>query len=416
MTQLTFLEDVQPSGIAWAGQRNHALARLKSFVPRAGRAYASTRNYDFGPDNRDNISCLSPWIKHRLLREDEVLHATLARHSLSGAEKFIQEVFWRSYFKGWLEQRTSVWAAFSRDVIAQRDQLDGSTDLRACYDTAIAGKTGIDCFDAWARELVETGYLHNHARMWFASIWIFTLRLPWQLGADFFYQNLLDGDAAANTLSWRWVGGLHTKGKNYIARKDNIEKYTDGRFSPIGLVPNAEPLFEAMEHSPNPLPLVTSLDGLATYGLVITPEDCHAESLPLPHHPAAILGLTAPNTSTSDLVKKFADDGLVDALDRAKIHFECTTQNSDKSDIADALVQFAQSNNVTTLVTAFLPVGPMRDQIDATMPTLAAAGIRLVQVMRPYDQACWPHATKGFFKLKAKIPKLIETLTFENPD
>jgi deoxyribodipyrimidine photo-lyase len=65
------------------------------------------------------------------------------------------------------------------------------------------------------QELVETGYLHNHARMWFASIWIFTLRLPWELGADFFLRHLLDGDAASNTLSWRWVAGLHTKGKHY---------------------------------------------------------------------------------------------------------------------------------------------------------------------------------------------------------
>ena len=52
--------------------------------------------------------------------------------------------------------------------------------------------------------------------MWFASIWIFTLKLPWQLGADFFMQNLLDGDPASNTLSWRWSAGIHTKGKNYI--------------------------------------------------------------------------------------------------------------------------------------------------------------------------------------------------------
>ena len=61
--------------------------------------------------------------------------------------------------------------------------------------------TGIEGFDDWARELVDTGYMHNHARMWFASIWIFTLRLPWALGADFFLRHLLDADAASNTLS-----------------------------------------------------------------------------------------------------------------------------------------------------------------------------------------------------------------------
>ena len=71
--------------------------------------------------------------------------------------------------------------------------------------------------------------MHNHARLWFASIWIFTLKLPWELGAAFFLEHLHDGDPASNTLSWRWVAGLHTKGKNYVASADNIEKFTDGK-------------------------------------------------------------------------------------------------------------------------------------------------------------------------------------------
>ena len=104
--------------------------------------------------------------------------------------------------------------------------------MRAGYRAAIDGETGIECFDAWSAELCETGYLHNHARMWFASIWIFTLKLPWRLGADFFYRHLLDGDAASNTLSWRWVAGLHTRGKPYAARADNIATYSGGRFTP----------------------------------------------------------------------------------------------------------------------------------------------------------------------------------------
>ena len=66
--------------------------------------------------------------------------------------------------------------------------------------------------------------------MWFASIWIHTLNLPWQLGADFF-KNLLDGDPASNTLSWRWVAGLHTQGKCYLATENNIKKFTNNRFN-----------------------------------------------------------------------------------------------------------------------------------------------------------------------------------------
>tara|TARA_B100000579_G_C22820404_1_gene850281 strand:- start:560 stop:904 length:345 start_codon:yes stop_codon:yes gene_type:complete len=66
--------------------------------------------------------------------------------------------------------------------------------------------------------------------MWFASMWIFAFRLPWQPGASFFLKHLLDGDAASNTLSWRWVAGTHTNNKPYIASKENINKYTANRF------------------------------------------------------------------------------------------------------------------------------------------------------------------------------------------
>ena len=93
----------------------------------------------------------------------------------------------------------------------------------------IEARSGIPAMDAWTSELIETGYLHNHARMWYASIWIHTLKLPWTLGAEFFLRNLLDGDVASNTLSWRWVAGLHTVGKFYLAQKSNICKFTAGR-------------------------------------------------------------------------------------------------------------------------------------------------------------------------------------------
>ena len=81
--------------------------------------------------------------------------------------------------------------------------------------------------------LKKFNYLHNHTRMWFASIWIFTLNLPWQLGAEFFMKHLFDGDAASNTLGWRWVAGIQTQGKNYLATEWNIKKFTNNRFQNI---------------------------------------------------------------------------------------------------------------------------------------------------------------------------------------
>ncbi|MDP5360647.1 MAG: DNA photolyase, partial [Paracoccaceae bacterium] len=234
----------------------HALARLNAFVPKAGQTYAAKRNYD----DIGNVSGLSPYIRHRIITEEDVLRACLARHSPSAAEKFIQEVYWRTYWKGWLEQRPAVWTAYQAELRGALNRVQTESGLRQAWEAACKGETGIDGFDHWARELVQTGYLHNHARMWFASIWIFTLRLPWTLGADFFLRHLLDGDPASNTLSWRWVGGLQTVGKTYLARADNIAKYTEGRFAPRGLVSFAAPL-EGLPHPAlSPLPRTGVID------------------------------------------------------------------------------------------------------------------------------------------------------------
>lgn len=212
--------------------REHALARLARFLPAAGRRYAETRNADDGPGNgggRGNVSQLSPWLHAGLIREREVLEAVVGTHGPRAPEKFVAEVFWRIYFKGYLEQRPAIWADFREGRDAALAALDRSAGLRTAYSEATEGRTGIEAFDVWARELVATGYLHNHARMWFASIWIFTLKLDWRLGADLFLRHLIDADSASNTLSWRWVAGLHTRGKHYLARAENIARYTAGR-------------------------------------------------------------------------------------------------------------------------------------------------------------------------------------------
>ena len=226
--------------------RAAALRALADFVPAAGHAYARGRNTDPGPEGRHAVSKLSPYLRHRLLLEREVVSAALSIHSLEACEKFVQEVFWRTYFKGWLEHHPGLWPRYVQERDAAIAAAAGNSGVSHALALAMTGRTGIECFDAWVAELCTTGYLHNHARMWFASIWIFTLRLPWQIGADFFMTHLLDGDPASNTLSWRWVAGLHTKGKHYLARAENIARFTEGRFNPTGqLNEGAEALVEA---------------------------------------------------------------------------------------------------------------------------------------------------------------------------
>ena len=190
-----------------------ALARLARFVPHAGRDYASRRNLDLGPGRHSHVSTLSPYIRQRMVTEAEVLQAVLARHGPQAAAKFVQEVFWRSSWKGWLEMRPAVWTQHVAERQTAWNAVQTQAGLRRSWEDACQGRTGIDAFDHWAGELTQTGYLHDHARMGFASIWIFTLRLLWALGADFFLRHLLDGDPASNTLGWRWVAGLQTRGK-----------------------------------------------------------------------------------------------------------------------------------------------------------------------------------------------------------
>lgn len=271
--------------------------------------------------------------------------------------------------------------------------------------------TGIDCFDAWARELVETGYLHNHARMWFASIWIFTLRLPWQLGADFFLRHLLDGDPASNTLGWRWVGGLHTRGKTYLARADNIAKFTDGRFNPAGqLATSAPPLEEEAEHPLVPLRLPDTTRPERA-GLLVSEDDCAPETIAWPVQPVAAIGLTATQARSplpvAQGVYGFTRGAVADALSRVETHYDVEGQQAGADDGGAALVAWARANALDAVVTPYAPVGPAAERLAAAREALAAAGVALIEVRRDWDTSAWPHATKGFFKVKKQIPALI---------
>jgi deoxyribodipyrimidine photo-lyase len=395
--------------------RDAAFQALRQFLPRAGTTYAEQRNFDYGTDARDNVSGLSAFIRHRLISEGEILEAILQRHSPEAASKFVEEIFWRAYFKGWLEQHPSVWLDYRSVVRALVESLETDSDLETRYETALRAGTGIDCFDAWINELKSSGYLHNHARMWFASIWVHTLQLPWQLGADFFYRHLVDGDPASNTLSWRWVCGLHTKGKTYLARVSNIHSYTAGRFNPHGLLAHeAKPLKESQIHATRPLPPAQAVPAGARFGLLVTEEDCSPESLPLRGSPVAVLGAITTKTRSplpvGRAVREFAAGAVADGVARAARYFDLPAQNARSDSWDDALVAWARSNDLDAVVTAYAPVGPVAERLAGARQTLANHDIELIQVRRAYDTYAWPHATKGYFKLKSRISDVLEQL------
>ena len=392
--------------VRFPATRAEGLRRLADFLPRAARAYADNRNTDLGPRQRDNVSVLSPYLRHRLVTEREVIVATLGRHSASASQKFVQEVAWRTYWKGWLELRPEAWTRF----LAERDRAreTAPSEVQADLEAAETGATGIDGFDDWARELVETGYLHNHARMWFASIWIFTLKLPWTLGADFFLRHLIDADPASNTLSWRWVAGLQTQGKAYIATADNISRCTEGRFNPKGLASAAIALAEAPFAAPRPLS-PTATGSSRPVLLLLTGEDLCPESL-LASGTEVRSAVAArgggPVSLFGDKARAFVAAAVDDAAERAKARFRCPIQMVDGLDSA-TLVAAAEAAQVKEIVTGYAPVGPIADRLAALTPELAEAGLSLVQRRRGWDSRFWPHATKGYFAFKEKIPQVL---------
>lgn len=392
--------------------RAAGLDALERFVPRAGRDYARDRNHDTGAD-RENVSGLSPYLRHRLLTEREVVAAVLQRHRLADAEKFVQEVFWRTYWKGWLEQNPDVWRRYRRDVAEL--SLDGAPD---CYDDAIAGRTGIDAMDAWVRELVETGYLHNHTRMWFASIWIFTLRLPWQLGADFFYRHLLDGDAASNTLSWRWVAGLQTAGKTYLATAENISRYTDGRFAPAGLASTAHALTEDPLPARRAIPADDATPAGRRLGLLVHEEDLHAPSLATEHpwltsdRVVAVAAFGDPTdrspNGVSPAVRDFTAAAVADGA--------AGTRDADgrpalvlAGTLPSTVLAWAEAERLDAVVVPFAPVGPVQERFALLPNALASEGVAFTTVRRPWDSLAWPHAARGFFPFRERIRSLLDS-------
>lgn len=394
--------------------REAGLVHMSAFTPAMGQRYAASRNHDYGPSNRSNVSMLSGHVRHRLLTEAELVRAAIDAHGLHGAEKFVQEVCWRTYWKGWLEQRPSVWRDYTTGLSRDLKILQKGGQLRSSYEAAVAGETGIECFDVWARELVRTGYLHNHARMWFASIWVYTLDLPWRLGADFFFRHLIDGDAASNTLGWRWVCGLHTRDKTYLARASNINKYSGGRFEMQGydLAREALPLGDPDHPAPAALSESERPDPSAPTLLVVHDEDTVAEcGLFDGLNIVAVVGLDSfaarSNLPVGERAKAFTDAAIEDGVARAARHFEVDFQ---RFDAAQGIIHAAQQFGTSQIVMARPHVGPLADQIDALKPQLTVASLRLVRIKRTWDIAFHPHADKGFFKLKKAIPKVLSRL------
>ncbi|MBC2670737.1 FAD-binding domain-containing protein [Novosphingobium piscinae] len=368
--------------------RAAALARLETFLPLAGVAYARDRNRVARAGQHHAVSRLSAALRRRVVSEAEVVAAVLAVHGPDAAASFISEVFWRTYWKGWLEARPAVWHAY---------RAAATRAPRAPLAAALAGTTGIHAFDAWHAELVETGWLHNWARMQFASIWVHTLGLDWAAGAAFMAGHLIDADPASNTLSWRWVAGLHTAGKAYLADGARIAAMTGGRLGAAGLatgprIPAADPLPAPAAPRP-PRPWLAGRPSV----LLLTPEDLSPETAA--PDGLAVTAVLAPQALFPTQADRVAGD---DALARAAEHWGCVAEW-----VPDLSAVAARAE--AQIVTPFAPVGPVALALEAFAAGLPP-GCTLGEWQRGWDRAAWPHCRKGYFALRQAIPTLIAGL------
>ena len=403
------------------GTRARALELLADFLPRAGRDYQNNRNLDRGRDGHSFVSRLSPFVRHRILSEEELISNVLTSHSRSAAFKFIQEIFWRTYWKGWLEHRPAVWDRFEVEVQSEFAKLKQVPVKNKIFEQAIGGSTEIAIFNSWVNELKETGYLHNHARMWFASIWIFTLRLPWQLGADFFYNHLLDGDPASNTLGWRWVAGLQTAGKTYLATESNIRKNAAQRLKTIpdserGLERLATQTFEIEdsltieEKAPSSSRFVdlSPVSIEENDAVLVTVEDLSTQWLDRAGNHVAIFEKT--DGRHSEIKKKFRQEAIEEVKYRIAENSSVGIENIKIFESAHEISSWMEEQGLNDLHSSYIPTGEIRSSL-AELPTmLESSGHCYYEHLNDYDRTVWPHCRKGFFQLGKSIDSLIDTL------
>ena len=350
--------------------------------------YSYLRNYDFGPNKNSSVSKLSPYISHRILLEYDLIKDIKNKYNSDNVNKFIEEVYWRIYWKGWLENKPCVWDNFISKNIDKFDDL--------LYEKAINGKTNLPYFNFWVEELKENNYLHNHTRMWFASTWIFNLGLPWELGAKLFFEHLNDGDAASNLLSWRWVAGLQTKGKKYLFSPENLKKFSDNRFVVKHISNKDIHLKDEFEIVNNKEIFKCNFKKSSEY-LLLFENDLNQKSLKLlinQYKKAYIIFL-----NDEDRQLKISNK-VIEFKKRLINEFSTNFKNVE---VVDSLSINSKLKDIKKIDLIYPCVGDNNDFINRFK---VSNDKTIKNLVRDEDLFSWQFASKGFFRFKKDIPSI----------
>ena len=178
------------------------------------KKYASTRNYIDGA-----VTYLSPYISRGVISVNDVQKAILKKSNVDDAFKLLQELAWREYWQ-------RLWQHYDLNILQDIKQPQPDVLHRMMVKNLAEANTGIDVVDDHIQALYETGYMHNHLRMYVASIACNVAKAHWRSPAEWLYYHLLDGDVASNHLSWQWVASSFSS-KKYYCNQENINRYTN---------------------------------------------------------------------------------------------------------------------------------------------------------------------------------------------
>lgn len=407
---------------AFTATRAHGLEALERLSGGNGTDYLRRREFDLVAEDRGPVT--AHYLRHRLLTDDEAALSVQRTFASGPRHAFLEDLCENAFARGCLARRPGLVRRYISDVVSIESELDRQSELRRRLAHAAQGKTGLACFDAWAHE-IAAGYLHKRSRRAFASIWVFTLELPWQSGVRLFMQHLLEADLADTLLLWREVAGLENDPPFYVTT-DDIAALTAQRFARTSGLAKPADVLAPEQPLETLLPMAASVRADAGPAvLLVTCDDLHPESWPIEDVDVrGVLAIEPPDLFGwySDSVLAFKLAGLDDALRRASTHFDCPVERLRRGDDAKAKSWAGQGNRelrdwfvdlkADRLIAMSPAAGPAQDDIAMACRYLShpVDPPQLQLIRRAWDVALEAIADQDRTAFVSKIPQVLAQL------